>query len=210
MIHVTYTTSSNVHTATHSTDVISSAIVFMDLRNDIVVINKRHQISNSSQTETTTITEGVVVVSNPPAIVSNVITYSMEVNAAAEILTKDGYASFVDLIDTNGWVPPVVTIFWNYPFSAPIQGDGTHLGTYTVPHFETSQPVGSWAVDWQGDTFVSFLHPTTVDGVTVPVVCNALTSVAGGSESVSPVDVAELRSTSPAEYEFAFYPVAPL
>jgi hypothetical protein len=86
--------------------------------------------------------------------------------------------------------------------------EGTLKGTYFPPDFETSQPVGSWAVDRRGDIFESFIYPTTVDAKIVPKVQNKLYSK--DAQDTGPVDVAKLRDTGHPEYEYAFYPVAPL
>jgi hypothetical protein len=183
-------------TSSSSTDVVSSVILFMDLRNDIVVLNKRHQVSKQSNvTSTLAELQGDHMVyseSNPPAAVSNEIDMTVEMHIAHGTIRRSGYGFFIDVDSTNAWLPEITKSWGNVlrevmAFEKPM----------SAPAFLSSQPMGSWAVDADGNVFVSALYAKDQPGPIEGEIYNDLT---GNDPSV----IAKIAIPA------VFYPVAPL
>lgn len=158
----------DITNTSYSAELSSSVIVFMDLRNDIVVLNTRLQKTSQvySSEFTHEIQDGIEVV--PPNTketttdISNDISFKLKSSAGTCTSEKGGYQAMIGTDNSNGWFPTEgIDLWWSSDF--------THTGedivsTYTVPVFTTQHPVGSWSVDANGNSFCSFIYPVSIGG----------------------------------------------
>lgn len=175
----TYTMNSAISTK-------SGVVVFLDLRNDIAVVNRRTTTSEQHSVQRFTRNDAVLTEGDPEVTSSNSLELALEILTPEGSIPLDGYGAFIDVDGTKGWLPDSASS-WGNLFASDMTG---YEAPYNIPVFVTSQPIGSFAVDREDNIFVSCIDPSET-------LTNTLTD--GDPVSISGVS-----------YPSAFYPVAPI
>jgi len=186
-----------------SDDWSNAVILFMDLRHDIVVLNKRI-ITSSSQSNHygSTRTSGDELTTIIDPIISS--TNTNDVLLTVDNISVKGHNTLIGVSNSESWLPfSALGPFW-CDYSSQFPGNYTTVNPYTPPVYLGVFPIGSWSVNREGKKFYSFIYEGPErDGIPTGLVYNNL----DGNDPVAIMNEDKMDDEGEALPPMVFYPI---